>query len=227
MKKLIIPLVLIVVIGSTLAGIWLTKTYEPRTTNPALRTWIDRGVPLEIRTRLEAKIAEIVEKIGGDREVRDLNSWLDLGIYKNTLGDLAGARDAFTTATELNPVSHVAWGNLGDTLAEIGDLSGAERAYEKALDLVSLPVYYEKYANFLEIYYPNRTDDLEALLQRAVAGLGQEPWLIARLAQFYEAHDRLAEARSHLEVLVRLLPDDASVRRDLERVERKIAEQTQ
>lgn len=224
MRNIVIGIILVgAVIGG---GIWWqqSQNHVPGTPYPELVTWVDRGIDAANRARLEARVELLIEKIGGDRDIADLDNWIELGNTKNILGDLAGARAAYETALELNALNYVSWGNLGDTLSEMGDLAGAEAAYRKALDLVGLALYYEKYANFLH-RFPDRKDDYENLLKLAVERLGQRPEFIGALAAFYETEGRLLEAQSHLEVLVRLVPDNEGARRDLERVNQKIAEQ--
>lgn len=223
MKKYLIPIIILLFVGGVTAGIIVNRT-EKREKRKELISWVDRGLSEDDKTRVEAKITEITDKIGGDRDAHDLNLWLDLGNWKSILGDLAGARDAFRTATDLNQFSHLSQYDLGVVLEEMNDLAGAEKAYLKALELDAQEQYFVKYADFLEEHYPERTADYENLLQGAVQKLGQKSWIIARLATFYEAQGRLEEAKSHLEVLIRLEPDDASIKKDLERVEKKITE---
>lgn len=222
---IIILIITLVVVGLVVVGglLWKNKSDNGEPT-PELRTWTDRGIDEENQRRLEGRISEIIERIGNDRDITDLNLWIDLGSFRFILGDLAGARDAFVVATELNELNYLSWGNLGDVLAEMNDLAGAEKAYRKAIELVDNEMYYEKYANFLQTYFPDRKTDYENILLTAVRAVGQEPQFLARLAVFYEAEGRLEEAKSHLEVLHGLAPDEQGVLKDLERVNRLIEE---
>ncbi|MBI4280771.1 tetratricopeptide repeat protein [Candidatus Uhrbacteria bacterium] len=220
-KKILLILIIIAAAGAGGAILY----QKLRTKNQELKTYIERNVPAEYRARLETGIREMQERIGGDRDIKDLNLWIDLGGYHYILGNLAEARASFETALKLNQLNYVAWGNLGDTLAEMGDLAGAEAAYRKTLELTDLPLYYEKFALFLEQYFPQDKKRYENLLLAAVAATGQRPEFIARLAAFYEEEGRLLEAKSHLEVLIQVAEDNQTAKKDLQRVERKITEQ--
>lgn len=226
MKKTII--ILIIILGLGIGGSIWWQNFRANTKNqPAqLITYIDRHIPEDIRLRLEGDITRIKEKIGNNRDIKDLNSWIDLGITYYTLGRLEEARETFRTVIEINPINYVSWGDLADTLSEMNDLPGAEAAYRQAIELVDHPVYYEKFAAFLQQHYPERKQSYENLLLAAVQKTGQQPEFIARLTEFYEKEGRLSEAKSHLELLIQLDPENDTAKDDLKRVMDKIAGQT-
>ncbi|MDP3985435.1 MAG: hypothetical protein Q8P82_01605 [bacterium] len=188
---------------------------------PQLVTSVDREIEEDDRVRIEATIAEIVAKIGDDRETKDFNLWIELGNYKNILGDLSGAAVAYRIAVELDTTSPVAYSNLAGVLTEMKDVAGAEAAYKTVIEMAPIEGYFDKYAEFLK--ENDRKEDYEKLLLNAIIKIGQQPSLVSRLAVFYESEGRLEDAKTFYEILLKLLPDDENTKQDLKRVEGKIS----
>lgn len=101
-------------------------------------------------TAHEAEFAAAVaalEQAGGKREAREsyralLERWpenlvglVGLGNTEYSLGNLAGAEDAFRRATRAHPDSAPAFNNLAHVLAERGRLADAETAARRAVEL--------------------------------------------------------------------------------------------
>ncbi len=219
MKKIIFFLIIILILF--LAGLFEYRQIQKSKTNqtPQFKTAIDRNLKPEDQKRLQEKITEILTKIGNDRQIEDLESWIELANYRSILGDLASAEETLKIALELNSLNYVAWGNLASVREERGDLGGAEDAYRKAIDLMPIAVFYVKYTDFLKNnFFPERIDDYESLLKIAVARFGQLPEFIGALAIFYEEQGRFEEALSHYRVL---LPENPERQKDINRVEEK------
>ena len=225
-RSIVIGAIVVVLVAAIGLAVQRALTKPPDVPALKLITSVDRGIDAVHKKQIEDKISEIKTKIGDRHDIKDIELWLGLGTYQNLLGDLAAARATFETTLTLNQLNYVAWGDLADTLAEMHDLPGAERAYRKAIDESNgLESFYTKYASFLHDHYRARTKDYENLLLEAVHADGQTPGLIESLAQFYEDEGRLAEAKSHFELLVQLAPDNVGAKQDLARVTQELLKQ--
>ena len=78
--------------------------------------------------------------------------------------------------------------------------------------------YYRDYIVLLDRYYPEgeRDDDELAALKAGVAEVGQTPWFMVNLGDWYYEHGQCDDAETHYEVAMALAPDIESIKEDYE-----------
>lgn len=90
--------------------------------------------PLEINKRYEADINKIVKVLKEKPE--NFDKWIELGVYLKNINDYAGAIDAWTNATILQPKSALPESNIGNILGYyMKDSINAEKHYLKSIEI--------------------------------------------------------------------------------------------
>ncbi len=149
---------LIVLLGLASLGYWIyrdgatlgngqndTSTTTPpvvATTTPTVRMpkFPDLNRPLTVTANLtESQLAQIKNKIA-DINTRlkansdDFMSWIELGLYRNSVGDYEGARIVWEYASAIRPKNSLSFGNLGFLYGyHLNDPVRAEKNYLQAI----------------------------------------------------------------------------------------------
>ena len=173
-------------------------------------TWVDRGLSEEIKVEFELRITTLEAAISSNPE-RDISQLLQLGNLKYTYGDLQGAKEQYEDILFTHPKDAPALENLGQTLREMGDYEGAFARWRAALNISPYEVTYLKLADLIEEQFPERQDEIQTLLEEAIATLGQTPGLLKRLGEWYATNEQYDEAISHYKVAKQLDPDDETI----------------
>lgn len=104
-------------------------------------------------------ISEIKITIAGLKaDYNKLEGWLNLGLWRKTLGDYEGAAEAWQFATLIRPNDPVAFHNLGDLYSQfLPDFPSAEKYYKMAVekDKSHQPFFYVKLYEFYRYYEKN------------------------------------------------------------------------
>jgi len=132
---------------------------------------LDREISKDADTNTVNKIKEISEAL---KDNPDLYSyWLDLGIYRKTIDDYEGTKEAWEYASKIRPNSSLPLNNLGDLYAfYIKDNIKAEQYFLKAIDIdpSSIYSYYRTYEFYLDVI-----NDKEKAKQILEEGIRQNP----------------------------------------------------
>ncbi len=173
-------------------------------------TWVDRGLSDNVKAEFELRIATLEAAIASNPE-RDISQLLQLGNLKYAYGDLSSAKEQYENILSTHPKDAPALENLGQALREMGDYQGALDRWRAALNVSPYEVTYLKLADLLDEYFPERQDEIQTLLEEAIATLGQTPGLLKRLGEWYAVNEKYNEAISHYKVAGRLDPDDETI----------------
>lgn len=68
---------------------------------------------------------------------KNSDAWLNLGVCRNTLGEIQAAKEAFQQAIHYNPYSIAAYTNLASTWVSLSNIKAALAVLEQGLQLVS------------------------------------------------------------------------------------------
>lgn len=129
---------------------------------------VTENLSTEVRLRAINDIGTIVAKLKEDYDRRE--EWLNLGIWRKTIGDYEGAAEAWKFATIIRPNDPVAFHNLGDLYSQyLPDFPKAEKYYLTAIekDTSHQPFFYVKLYEFY-LYYYKKPDLAEKILLDAL-----------------------------------------------------------
>jgi len=214
-KRLILIIAVVVLVVSGVAWKFnLFKTKQVVVSNgEVFLTYTDRGLNSDDRTKLEQKISDLENSLTNDPELaKDLFQWLTLGNLKYQLGDLAGAKETYETKILADyPADAAALENLGQTLYEMQDYEGAELRWRAAISVNPWEVTYLKLVNLIAEKFPNRQQEIQGILEEAIANLGQSAGLLIRLGDWYADNGQYDRALSHYQVAKQLAPEDSSI----------------
>ncbi len=108
----------------------------------------------ESKNKAIAEIKIIIATLKADYNRRE--EWLNLGLWRKTIGDYEGAAEAWEFATVIRPNDPVAFHNLGDLYSQyLPNFSKAEKYYMAAIekDTQHQPFFYVKLYEFYLYYY--------------------------------------------------------------------------
>lgn len=155
----------------------------------------------------------------------DLNLYLSAASDAYSLGDLVTSREMLEKQLAGNSINYVAWNNYALVLTDMGDYEAAENAYKKTLEVEDeVEKYYIDYADFLRLHFPERRDDLKAVIEDDLAAGGQTVWNMTALAKWYVVDGACQTALDHYKVAVALSPKDQSLKDDMEAVKKTCKE---
>lgn len=155
---------------------------------------------------------------------RDIGVILSLGNLYYQIGDLETAAKWYRNILATNPQDAPALENLAQTQLEMEDWAGAEASLRAAANVSAYEPTYLKLADVIEQHFPERTGDVQTVLETGIANLGQTSGLLSRLARWYEAQGMLDEAISHYQVAHQIDPDDQAIEDELDRLKAARAE---
>jgi tetratricopeptide (TPR) repeat protein len=135
----------------------------------------DSTLSEESKNRAILEIKKITEALKTDYDRRE--EWLNLGLWRKTIGDYEGAEEAWKFVTIIRPNDPVAYHNLGDLYSQyLPDFPKAEKYYLLAIekDTSHQPFFYIKLYEFYR-YYLKKPDLAEkALLDGLKTNPGNE-----------------------------------------------------
>ena len=143
--------------------------------------------------------------------------WLYLGVLKKGAGDYEGARDVFIYAGQMRPQSSMPFANLADLYTYfLNEPAKAEESIKKAI--ANDPADYNFYLSLADIYrykFADGAAKYEQTMLDAIAKFPDNPNLIGPLAAYFRDTNQTPKAIEWYEKLVKLLPDNAEVKKDL------------
>ncbi len=138
----------------------------------------------EQKARAAAEIKIITASLKADYD--KLEDWLNLGIWRKTIGDYEGAAEAWKFAAIIRPKEAVPPHNLGDLYSQyLPDFPKAEQYYLTAIkkDIGHNPFFYVKLYEFYRYYY-KKPDLAEKTLLDAIKTNPKDEQLKALLDDF-------------------------------------------
>jgi len=125
------------------------------------------GISDETQVILKQKIEELSSELKQDSNLVD--KWIELGVYRKTIGDYDGALEALKYALILQPNSRTAYHNLGDLYGYyLNDPQKAEESFLKAIEIVSGDIYL--YFKITEFYNDvlNDVEKARSVIQQGI-----------------------------------------------------------
>jgi tetratricopeptide (TPR) repeat protein len=180
-----------------------------------LEVQMDDATRLLVQQKIETAKASIAASEKAGEEV-DMNLYLSLAEQYHILGDLVASREAYETYLDLNPASYVAWNAYGTILEIMGDYEKAGPAFAKAVEILKTQEFFRDYAEFLAAHYPEKETEYKAVIDQAYEELGQTPWTMQVLGDWYFAHNDCVLGRDHYEVAQALDPENTNITLDAE-----------
>ncbi len=178
-------------------------------------TEFDEATQAYFSQRLTTTLAAIKASEIANQEV-DLNLYLSAASDAYSLGNFVMAREMLEKQLIGNPINYVAWNNYAIVLEDMEDYEAAESAYLHTIQLEpGNNKYYVDYADFLLNNYPERRDDLKALIEDDLMRRGQTVWNMTSLGDWYAAGGVCDKAIDHYQVAIVLLPDNQALKDDL------------
>ena len=149
----------------------------------------------EVKAIMLTRIAENLKELNKDS--KNVNEWIMLGVNRKTIGDYEGARDAWEYAKALAPTNLVAWNNLGDLYHfYLKDYVKSEENWKKTIALK--PDYIQGYSGLVDLYkysFKVKLSETPVILK---AGITKNPDAIdlqVMLAHHYQDMGQISEAK--------------------------------
>lgn len=163
-----------------------------------------------LQQRLATAQASLAAQTASGGEV-DNQLYLVIAENEKMLGDLVASREMYELYLDLMPTSYVAWNSYAALLELMRDYPAAEAGYKKSLELLKTEEYYRSYVEFLKLHYPERRDDVKALLDDAYKSLLQTPWTMVALGNWFFETGDCDQGKAHYDVAISLSPENATV----------------
>ena len=209
---MVVLVVLVIVLskGDGQGGDWVVKEVD---IDP-----VDRGL-LERQIKLTQSGIDAQESVSNNKRDWEWVLYRSLGYSYRLLGQLTGARDAYGDYLEINPLNDAVWSEYAKVLEDMGELNVAEDAYLQALEIQPKEQYVRDLIDFWRDNYPDESsDEIKELLDIAIVEIGRTPYFMIELGQWYLAEGDCKQAVEHYEIVVDMLPDNESAKKDLAEV---------
>lgn len=158
-----------------------------------------------------------------EKNPRNFNNLLFLGVVKKGVGDYEGTRDVLEYAGKLRPKSSSPFFNLGDLYGYfLNEPEKAEANFLKALE--NDPYSYSIFLNLADFYrykYPGKEDLYDKVLLSGLERIPEEVNIIAALAAYYRETGQVDKAITFYERLLKLNPLNETAKEDLAELKAK------
>lgn len=146
----------------------------------------------------------------------DLDLFLTLAWDYTLIGNLVDARETYEEYFTHNAINYTAWANYGTILKKMGDIKLAEEAYLKAIEYNPTEGNYRNYVVLLRDYDPegDREEEVLNVLNEGVARVGQTPWFMVAIAEWYMNDENCEEAFVYFELAMDLAPEVTAIAED-------------
>jgi len=153
----------------------------------------------ESKTMMDKKVADLVSLL--NKNSRNVEAWLDLGIVYKQVVDYQGAKEAWEYVGVLSPLGIVSFNNLGDLYHfYLKDYPKAEESFLRAIKNDSK--YILSYLNLHELYklsYQTSTNKASDILKQGILNNPGNIDLIITLASYYKDKGDSKNARIYYE----------------------------
>lgn len=155
------------------------------------------------------------------------SSWLQIGVYKKTIGDYIGARDAWEYAALLAPQEFVPHYDLGQLYwHNIPDYLKAEAKFKAAIALKIKDASSYKALSDLYLYsYKGKAGLADDVLLDGLKAMPNDINLLKALGYVYEEQKEYAKALAIWEKVLVLTPNDTSVKTEISDLKGKLGQQ--
>lgn len=211
-KQVVIGVSILVVLLAAGYVFWQKEGRRFTDPNYGLVTSIAVQMEDSTRTLLQQRLATAQASLATQKSTgADIDKQLYLVIAENEkmLGDLVASREMYEAYLDLVPTSYVAWNSYAALLELMRDYSNAERGYKKTLEILKTEEYFRSYVEFLKLHYPDRRDDVKALLDDAYKTLLQTPWTMIALGDWFFETGDCDQGKAHYDVAIALSPEDS------------------
>jgi len=156
----------------------------------------------------------------------NFNIWVALGSLYKVISDYEMAEQVWLYATELRPNNSLTYANLGDLYTNF--LKDKEKAEENLLIAMknsegeAVNVNYSR--QLFELYYYHYEDNekTESYLLQRIEKYPDEVEFYSLLAYFYRLTDQNEKAIANYEKVLEFIPDDESVKIEIEKLKKKL-----
>ena len=202
-QKILLLILLATIVLVVVVGIVRWRSGHESDTNDLTYWREDLRIEEDLRILLEQRLATLragMEAYAAEGQEIELDTYAFAAETAWYLGDYGTTREMYEALLDRNAINYVTWNNYGNVLKRMGDTDGALDAYYQALSIMGTEEYYRDYITLLQETYPERDEELRDMLERAVTEIGQTPWLMTSLAEWYLDHDDCDRALSHYDV---------------------------
>ena len=166
-KYLIFGLVLLLLLGGgVLLWKWQKANNAEAETARVFQEQIKKANP-EIYRQLIKTADEA--RLKTEKDSKDFQSWMDLGVSSQNLGNKAEAEKAYKQAIRINRNSFVAWNNLASLYRDQADYPAARDSYLEIIKFA--PSETSAYLNLAELYVAGKGGtiaDARAVLEQGL-----------------------------------------------------------
>lgn len=162
-----------------------------------------------LQQRLATAQASLSSQISSGADV-DEQLYLVIAENEKMLGDLVASRQMYETYLDAMPNSYVAWNSYASLLEMMKDYPAAETGYKKSVELLKTEEYYRDYVDFLQAHYPDRRDDVKAVLDDAYKNLLQTQWTMTALGDWFFQTGDCDQGKAHYDVAISIAPQNAA-----------------
>ena len=149
----------------------------------------------EVKAIMVTRIAENLKELNKDS--KNINEWIMLGVNRKAIGDYEGARDAWEYAKALNPTNIVPWNNLGDLYHfYLKDYVKSEENWKKTIALK--PDYIQGYSGLVDLYkysFKVKLSETPVVLKQGIIKNPDVIDLQVMLAHHYQDMGQTTEAK--------------------------------
>lgn len=178
---------------------------------PSTSPTLDASARAQLITNIEATISRL------KTDPNSYSDWMLLGIERQTLGDYAGAAEAWSYVTKRAPNDATPYGNLANLYAVyLKDYARAEANYKTAISLSPSTANY--YANLHEVYRYNLKDSTKAvnILKQGIQNIPKEVSLYVTLARYYKDLGQKDAARAEFDAAISAAAGNSTLIADLQ-----------
>lgn len=137
----------------------------------------------ETKNRAIKSIKEIVAQLKQDYDRRE--DWLNLGIWRKTIGDYEGARQVWEFIALIRPADAVPLHNLGDLYAQyLNNFTLAEKYYLAAIAKEPATAFFYMKLHEFYRYFLKKPDLAESILIKGIKAANNDPSLEKILADY-------------------------------------------
>lgn len=151
------------------------------------------------------------------------NNWIQIGLYKKTIGDFEGARDAWEYASVLQPKNSLSFANLGELYWRYLHLyPQSEKNFKTSIaHKPEDPFTYISLAELYHYSYKGKEDLADDVLFEGLASNPGDENLTKELAYIYELRGDYQNSLIWWKKLLVLHPDDAPLKDRVAKLEAK------
>lgn len=209
----------VVALAVILLAVYGVCAFMKESKNHDLVTSVDSGLDEATLTIFTKRITETKAAIAAQEQAGaevDLDLYLSLANDAYTIGDLVTAKEALEAELKANPINYTAQNSYGTVLEAMHDYDGALVAYKAAVASgAKVEEYYRDELELLKTQFPDRRDEMKAVIELSIAERGQTSWSMVELGKWYKEAGDCAQAIEHYEVAVSLAPENKTIASDL------------